>query len=137
MENYDISGDNIIIDKNDRDNDDCTWRGILMDDKKQLELFGIIFGDCQPYLEEGLLVIDGYYPEDDETSDATIFVNGESLKEAILNYIRFLKLRKHEHHSFSIYEIEEFGRVEPIPSTFNIPLILLFNAELDLYFKTS
>lgn len=125
--NYDVSGDNIeFVDGEDV----CRWRGILMTDKKMIELFGISIIDCIQALGDGILVINGYL--DTEETDEVIFVNGDTLKDAIKNYVHVMKKGR---TSVQAYELDQFTKIEPLPKTINIPLLLLFDTELNLYYK--
>ena len=95
-----------------------------------IEMFGISIIDCIQALGDGILVINGYL--DTEETDEVIFVNGDTLKDAIKNYVHVMKKGR---TSVQAYELEQFTKIEPLPKTINIPLLLLFDTELNLYYK--
>ena len=126
--NYDVSGDNIEFIAGE---DHCRWRGILMTNEVMLDMFGIvIYETYQQSLEDGILIIHGHLDVDEIKE--VIFVNGDTLKDAIKNYVQvMMKIRS----SFEPYELEMFTLIEPLPKTINISQILLFDTELNLYYK--
>jgi len=127
MVSEDVSKDNIIYQEG---LDYCLWRGTEVNPENSFRMFGVDIHECTIDLAIGLIVIEGEL----ENGTFRIFINGGNYRECVKNYIRFLKTHYREDDRIPLDIVDHFDLLEPIPESFNLPAIVLFDTELNLYF---